>query len=372
MDVSIIISVLLEIAVISSCILLIAILIITKSLPKRISKFGVLLFTTIAFISFFYLTINLGWINIAKPIIWLFVPSTLALGYWFYKFNTDWYSEKSKLDLFLLIVPVLTIFGALLIEVLFALNESSEFIYKLRITFTQNTLLYLFPLYSLIIIGANIYRIRKAAINNLHYYSNIESINIRAAKISLIFFSLFILGMVTSELTGPFISEFVFNLSFLGLTFYLGYYEFKVIANYLQLARSIVVENAIKDSNDLKEKPAQTDNALFQKIDTLVNDQKLYLKADFSLYDLGQLLEMNVKFLSQAINEQEGLNFNKFINEKRIDFAANLLHNSEYNKYSIEGIAMESGFRSKSTFNAAFKAFKSCTPSEYRSQLLNN
>jgi AraC-like DNA-binding protein len=44
--------------------------------------------------------------------------------------------------------------------------------------------------------------------------------------------------------------------------------------------------------------------------------------------------------------------------------------NKEYlNNYTLEAIASEAGFASKSTFNLAFKKYHQLTPSEYLAKL---
>ena len=55
-----------------------------------------------------------------------------------------------------------------------------------------------------------------------------------------------------------------------------------------------------------------------------------------------------------------------YINGYRVKEAKHLLKLKTYNKYSIEGIARNVGFNSKSSFNNAFKRFTGLTPSQYK------
>ena len=48
------------------------------------------------------------------------------------------------------------------------------------------------------------------------------------------------------------------------------------------------------------------------------------------------------------------------------------MFDDDYKNYSLEGIAQESGFKSKSTFNTLFKKMNGITPSEYRKKGLSN
>ena len=97
------------------------------------------------------------------------------------------------------------------------------------------------------------------------------------------------------------------------------------------------------------DKENEKSQELFERINTLVDEEKLYLKSDLTIHELGVRLKMNSKYLSQAINQREDLNFNKYINQKRIAHAKEILLNPNFSNYSLEGIGHESGFRSKST-----------------------
>jgi AraC-like DNA-binding protein len=60
------------------------------------------------------------------------------------------------------------------------------------------------------------------------------------------------------------------------------------------------------------------------------------------------------------------MNFSDFINQHRIEEMKIRLTDNRYHHFKIEQIAFDTGFNSKSTFQAAFKKFTGLTPSEYR------
>jgi len=97
----------------------------------------------------------------------------------------------------------------------------------------------------------------------------------------------------------------------------------------------------------------------------MVNDQ-LFLNANLSLYDLSQKLGIHKNYLSRIINEHKGKNFYNYVNEYRMETAKKLLLDPNYNGYSIEGIAQNCGFKSRSVFYPVFKKFIGTTPSEFR------
>jgi AraC-like DNA-binding protein len=76
-------------------------------------------------------------------------------------------------------------------------------------------------------------------------------------------------------------------------------------------------------------------------------------------------MEASCNETSFVINELYQDNFYNFINKYRIEEAKRLLLSDKYNQLNILGIAYESGFNSKTTFNTTFKKHVGCSPSEF-------
>lgn len=103
-----------------------------------------------------------------------------------------------------------------------------------------------------------------------------------------------------------------------------------------------------------------------QAIELMMNKQKLYQQSDLNLNKLAEALNLNPRLLSKIINEQYQQNFSDFVNQYRIEEVKHKLIAPEFSHYTILAIALEAGFNSKSTFNAAFKKNTGMTPSAYR------
>ena len=103
-----------------------------------------------------------------------------------------------------------------------------------------------------------------------------------------------------------------------------------------------------------------------QKLENCIHTEKPYLNSELTMPLLADQLKVSVHHLSQVINEQYGLNFSDFINQHRIEEMKTKLTDTRYHHLKIEHIAFDTGFNSKSTFQAAFKKFTGRTPSEYR------
>src|SRR5688572_12013585 len=89
-----------------------------------------------------------------------------------------------------------------------------------------------------------------------------------------------------------------------------------------------------------------------------------WLKIDLTLGELAAGINVAPHHLSQIINSEFGKSFASFINEYRVGEACQLLAGD--NDKSVLEIALDSGFSSKSSFNATFKKHTGMTPSEYR------
>ncbi len=79
--------------------------------------------------------------------------------------------------------------------------------------------------------------------------------------------------------------------------------------------------------------------------------------------ELAKRCGMTTFRFSRLFKEANGLGFTDYILNKRMNFAKELLDNSQM---PITSIGYEAGFKDPSYFARAFKQFANCTPSEYR------
>ena len=107
-----------------------------------------------------------------------------------------------------------------------------------------------------------------------------------------------------------------------------------------------------------------------QDIEDYFQNNTDFLQHDFRLQNLAEHLNINKNLLSQIINSAYHQNFNQFINDKRISFALKKIDDDTWQNLSIEGMAESVGFKSRTTFNKAFKEKTGFTPSEYISKRL--
>jgi AraC-like DNA-binding protein len=119
-------------------------------------------------------------------------------------------------------------------------------------------------------------------------------------------------------------------------------------------------------SNSLPTKP---DDELISKLLNYVAEKKPYLDSELTLSSLAKNLSISRSQLSLLINEGIGDNFYDFINKYRVEEVKKLMVDPQVKNYNLLGIALEAGFKSKSTFNLIFKRFTGLTPTGYRKNL---
>lgn len=80
---------------------------------------------------------------------------------------------------------------------------------------------------------------------------------------------------------------------------------------------------------------------------------------------LNELTDKNQSYLCRVFQKELGLSPSKYINQLKINYAANLILHSDY---EILDIVYESGFQSVSYFYQVFKEFFSITPQQLKQQ----
>ena len=161
----------------------------------------------------------------------------------------------------------------------------------------------------------------------------------------------------------------VTHFAYLILTFYIGYYSILQQEIYPYQQKDVVELGGIfeADRQNVKVKRMTSEQLAFsqQKLLHLMETEKVYLDPDLGLPQLAERLHMSTHDLSFVINEGFQENFFQFINRYRVEEAKILLRSDQHKHLSILGIAFESGFRSKTTFNTTFKKVTGLSPSQF-------
>jgi AraC-like DNA-binding protein len=98
----------------------------------------------------------------------------------------------------------------------------------------------------------------------------------------------------------------------------------------------------------------------------VMDNERPWTDADLTLADLAARTNSTPHKLSEVLNDQVGQTFYDFVNGYRVREVQRRIQAGEARRRKMLALAMDAGFASKSTFNAAFKKHTSRTPSDFR------
>jgi AraC-like DNA-binding protein len=287
------------------------------------------------------------------PLIYLYVKS---LG----TENKD-FLKKNKKHFIPFVLYFLLITFPLLISVIY-----KDYIFYYLVLLNENAYVadcveILFELFYLIISLRLFYRIN-ASLKNV--FSTLEYKNIKWIEVlgwGLILFSCIQLVIISLEkINGESeILDFILACSYVAFVCYLGYYGLQ------QSDASIGIADASEVITKRKYLVEEEINELTLRIASIFPSQKPYLNEELNLNKLAAILETSDKKLSYYLNNHLQTNFYDFINAYRIEAFKIKLSNNEQENFSILGLAYDSGFTSKSSFNRIFKKETGLSPSAY-------
>ena len=126
--------------------------------------------------------------------------------------------------------------------------------------------------------------------------------------------------------------------------------------------KELVEEVVLNEETKLSDK---TDEH-YQKLLNLLQEEELFRNPNLNMDILSKSIGLSKGYLSQIINAKEGKNFFDFINTYRVEDVKLKLTDSSFDHFNILGIALDAGFKSKSTFNSVFKKMTGKTPSQFK------
>lgn len=127
----------------------------------------------------------------------------------------------------------------------------------------------------------------------------------------------------------------------------------------LQADKDGVAVNRFQDADSMRE--------LCERIDELMEEEKLYLKCDLRISDITSRLHTNRNYIYNAINREMGISFADFVNQHRIEYATKLMR--EQPELQMNEVSLKAGYNSSSSFYRNFKLFMGCAPKEYYDRL---
>lgn len=158
-----------------------------------------------------------------------------------------------------------------------------------------------------------------------------------------------------------FLAAYLFVLAYLAFTQTDLFHKKKedVVPKKLEL-------NKVKEEQNRKVNIENEDLARLKKI---MLEKKPYLDPFLSINKLSEISNLPQYKISKILNTVLNQNFYDFVNGYRVEEVKRKLEEGLSDNYSILGIASDSGFNSKASFNRVFKKMAKMTPSQFLKQI---
>lgn len=212
--------------------------------------------------------------------------------------------------------------------------------------------------------------INKHSIETKNQYSTTINKELKWAKLFVLSGIIFILIMHVRFIFKSFYLELVGAIINVGFLYWVSIYGIRQqnVKPLIQAIEKSTEKIQTEDDNVSRKQKTNEDFEVVEKIEQYFLNQKEYLKPDLTIADVSKHINEHPKRVSLAINIVTKSNFKSYINSYRIEEAKRLLKDKSTTNYSIEGIGLEVGFKSKSVFYSAFKRETGLTPHNFKIQ----
>ncbi|MEL7162439.1 MAG: helix-turn-helix domain-containing protein, partial [Bacteroidota bacterium] len=148
----------------------------------------------------------------------------------------------------------------------------------------------------------------------------------------------------------------------------------RALSRFAAVSQRVFGESPLPTSPPRKYKktllaPEEVDRYKAQ-LSQLMEETKPFLDPDLSLRQLAERMDLPPNYLSQLLNEGFTQNFAEFVNTYRVEAFKAKVVDPAWQHLTLLGLAYESGFNSKTTFNTSFKRVTGTTPAAYRKAAL--
>jgi AraC-like DNA-binding protein len=107
---------------------------------------------------------------------------------------------------------------------------------------------------------------------------------------------------------------------------------------------------------------------ILERVFKLLKEEKLFTDPELTLNQLAKAVGVHPNTVSQVINSLENKSFYDLVNELRVEEFKRLASLNSAGQFTFLGLAYDSGFNSKASFNRNFKKYTGLTPTEYFSR----
>jgi len=218
-------------------------------------------------------------------------------------------------------------------------------------------------------------RYRKQMLNEVSYTDKINLMWLDWITVgAILLWIIALLGYIFSlnnTIAKPLLTDYLV-LSFLGLyMFALAYVAFTKTdlfkrdnIRYTKLEEEPNIMPVIQESEKSSEESIAL-KSIMSSLNNFLLTETPYLDSQLTIHKLAQLTGIPKYKISKAINSEKQQNFFEYINGFRVKHVIEKIKAGELKELSLLGIALDSGFNSKASFNRIFKKVVGVTPSQF-------
>ncbi|UZR96428.1 helix-turn-helix transcriptional regulator [Chondrinema litorale] len=335
-------------------------LIISRFLKSKPNKYLGLTIITLTFLTF------LGWQSSDAPILkillsirWDFLFPVFLFHYFILYLNHR-FKDKSWTK-FLYLPFCISLIIHLVLEVGFIFKflsfDSSSFGFKVFKGIEYN-LSFFYGLFLMIWSARLIWTDRNIQHENEKWIKRMSILTF------LFYFLWFLVDNLANRLNYDFWMALWVGLScaFLGVI-YFGVYRMQLLNQKEELSKIFKKQKNLGEQES--KTPSNTDKH-FNELEKLMLEDKLYRNPDLSRDDVAEKLGISSGYLSQVLKNASEKNFSDYINNYRVQAAKQMLSNPSFDKFSIQAIGTEAGFKSRSAFYNSFQKAIGQSPGKFK------
>ena len=158
-----------------------------------------------------------------------------------------------------------------------------------------------------------------------------------------------------------------------GAAYFIMSFSLLLFPNILYGIPKRTINSSVKSKKDKNPKSKLIENSIeedpFYDLSLAIKDylikEKPFLHPEFSISDIALQLQVPQNHVSYCVNNIMKIKFASLKSELRIAYVIDLLTGDLNEAFTIEGIAQQSGFKSRASFYNAFKEKTGITPTEF-------